>query len=668
MIKSYFLRKIIKSRLNRLPQINLANICITPLNVNQSNNKHDYELMRNNWKSNTYQKFKQKNIEDVIKPLAFKSVPKKFEPEHIDGLEFLDGSQISSILDDFVRRPTIRQLCLENGLSEKIFMATFKSFRNICITDENLDITIRLNLSDIHNKKASPDILLDAFLRHSRQIYPHLDSMEELKYNSDLTQPHNWYPVARKIFRKIIFHAGPTNSGKTHAALERFKSAKTGIYCGPLRLLAHEIYDKTIANGIECDLITGEDRRYAIDRLNPAGHTSCTVEMLSVDRPVEVAVIDEIQMIRDEQRGHSFTRALLGVPAEEVHLCGELAAYDIIKKMLDPIGEHVEIIKYDRKSPLKICDYALEKISNVQKGDAIICFSREAIFNYARRFRLMKIPSAIIYGKLPPKTKLAQAAKFNDPNDPTKVLLATDAIGMGINLNIGRVIFHSLNKGTDGMIKNHVALQIAGRAGRFGSCFEEGKVLTVKNKDLKNLKELMEKPIENISKAGIAPTFEQIETFSYHLPTAKLTNILDIFSSICSVSDTYFLCDFESVRDLALLIDPIKLPIRDKYTFCCSPLSPKTTFLSVSFVKIARKFSSGQPITYQWLCDLIKYPFNEIKSSKDIDTLLDKYDLIIFYLWSSYRFPEMFPDYLEVKELEKEVDRLIQNGISMLSS
>lgn len=124
--------------------------------------------------------------------------------------------------------------------------------------------------------------------------------------------------------RKIIFHAGPTNSGKTYHALERFMTAKSGVYCGPLKLLAVEVFNKTNAKGVNCDLVTGEERKYAREDQEPSAHVSCTVEMTNFALDYEVAVIDEIQMVKDFQRGWAWTRVLLGVPAEEIHVCGEV--------------------------------------------------------------------------------------------------------------------------------------------------------------------------------------------------------------------------------------------------------------------------------------------------------------------------------------------------------
>lgn len=127
------------------------------------------------------------------------------------------------------------------------------------------------------------------------------------------------YPAARRMKRKIIYRAGTTNSGKTHAALERLKEVTYGMYCAPLRLLAHEVYIRLNQSGVKCSLLTDQERK----EIPMATHSSCTIEMLNLYSVNEVIVIDEIRMINDEQRGRSWTRALMGACAGEVHLCGD---------------------------------------------------------------------------------------------------------------------------------------------------------------------------------------------------------------------------------------------------------------------------------------------------------------------------------------------------------
>lgn len=149
---------------------------------------------------------------------------------------------------------------------------------------------------------------------------------------------------------------------------------------------------------------------------------------------VEVAVIDEIQMMADVGRGWAWTRALLGIPAEEVHLCGEAGAMEFLQNLLITTGEQMEVRRYNRLTELIIENSALRHLSKVQKGDCIVCFNKNDIYTVTRTLEERGTEAAVIYGSLPPGTKLAQAAKFNDPNHSCKVMVATDAIGMGLNL------------------------------------------------------------------------------------------------------------------------------------------------------------------------------------------------------------------------------------------
>ncbi len=153
-----------------------------------------------------------------------------------------------------------------------------------CVSRRSLDGVCSLSFrGNGHNTDIFP-----YFLRHARKVFPHLECLDDLKSISDLTDPPNWYPEARRVNRRVIFHAGPTNSGKTYHALERFMSAKSGVYCGPLKLLAVEVFNKTNARGVDCDLVTGEERRLARDDGEPASHVACTVEMTNCNQTYEV--------------------------------------------------------------------------------------------------------------------------------------------------------------------------------------------------------------------------------------------------------------------------------------------------------------------------------------------------------------------------------------------
>lgn len=157
------------------------------------------------------------------------------------------SSEVLKNLNKFYKRKEIQRLGAENGLDARLFHQAFISFRKYIMESSSVSADLHIILNDICCGAGHVDDLFPFFLRHAKQIFPMLDCMDDLRKISDLRLPPNWYPDARAIQRKIIFHAGPTNSGKTYHAIQRFLSAKSGIYCGPLKLLAHEIFQKKCA-------------------------------------------------------------------------------------------------------------------------------------------------------------------------------------------------------------------------------------------------------------------------------------------------------------------------------------------------------------------------------------------------------------------------------------
>jgi len=266
----------------------------------------------------------------------------------------------------------------------------------------------------------------------------------------------------------------------------------------------------------------------------------------------------------------------LGLVADEVHLCGEIAAIELVTSILVTTGEELEVFKYKRLTDLDIEKRSLGSLDKVKAGDCIVCFSKNDIYSVSRQIEKKGREVAVIYGGLPPGTKLAQAQKFNDPDHPCKVLVATDAIGMGLNLSIRRIIFYSLikpvvnEKGEREMatISTSQALQIGGRAGRYGTQYEKGLVTTFKAEDLPTLVELLSDSPEDLVKAGLHPTADQIEMYAYQLPNATLSNLMDIFVSLCTVDDSlYFMCNVDDFKFLADMIQHVPLPLRARYVF-----------------------------------------------------------------------------------------------------
>lgn len=254
------------------------------------------------------------------------------------------------------------------------------------------------------------------------------------KILADLRYPTEWYPETRQIQRSIHLHVGPTNSGKTYNALKCLEKAKSGVYAGPLRLLAHEVFTTLNAKGIPCNLITGDDKQ--IKEGETVAMTSCTVEMAPINENVDLAIVDEIQMIEHPQRGWAWTQALLGLKAKELHLCGEDRTVPLIRELAALMGDKLEIHRYERLSPLQTMSSSLDgDLSKLRKGDCVVAFSRLGIHALKSQIQeATKKRVAVVYGSLPPEIRTQQARLFNEPDNDYDFLVASDAIGMGLNL------------------------------------------------------------------------------------------------------------------------------------------------------------------------------------------------------------------------------------------
>ncbi|KAH8594456.1 P-loop containing nucleoside triphosphate hydrolase protein [Bisporella sp. PMI_857] len=561
---------------------------------------------------------------------------------------------------------------------------------------ESMDLAINCNET---NAKINPLFaqLLSAFVyRHVGGLYQALTLTfmnsivkEKLPNNgdiwtnheklADLKHPYEWFPATRAIQRTVHLHIGPTNSGKTYHALRRLEAAETGVYAGPLRLLAHEVYARLNAKGKLCALMTGEERRI------PEGlkHvlSSCTVEMIPVNTKVDVAVIDEIQMIEDEDRGWAWTQAFLGVQAKEVHLCGEERTEDIIKDMCATIGDKLIIHRYQRLSPLELQPKSLRgNIKALEKGDAIILYSRMAIHSMKKKIESVTgRRCAVVYGSLPPETRAQQAALFNDPNNDYDFLAASDAIGMGLNLSVRRIIFESTSK-FDG--SNHRVLQIpeikqiAGRAGRYktahdvikqgasdvmdgksadivplvqGSQPNVGYVTSLEPFDLPVVRKAMETNAPIIKAAGIFPPDFMIERFASYFPrNTPFSYILFRLFSVSTTGTRFRLCPAKDLIQVSDIIQGCNLTIKDRITFMKAPVSlnePGTIELMKEFAQCVANQSDGHLLDIKAMpLDLLDQDVTDHKEGvqgylRDVEFL---HKGITLYLWLSYRFGGVF--------------------------
>lgn len=395
----------------------------------------------------------------------------------------------------------------------------------------------------------------------------------------NLSEPHEWYPNARRLQRRFVLHQGPTNSGKTFRALTVLATSERGIYLAPLRLLAAEVAEKLRTDGIRCDLITGQERDIDADEQRLAQsklfkslkndspnnddneydysafeevnsphfsdllsetesggqhHVSCTIEMAGVYTsrnwkrrpPFDVAIVDEGQLLGDPSRGWAWTQAILGLPAREIHICGSPDMLNLVKALVSRCGDTVEQIHtYERLNPLEIAPQAIGSFKGtIKPGDCIVAFSRNELYKLKKIIERQNkgIIASMIYGALPPASRHEQVRRFNDPHAPENILISTDAIGMGLNLAVRRIVFSTTTK-FDGRRRRNLTkseiTQISGRAGRYlvaGAPSDTthgtpGIVTSLHEEDLVKVRDALSTARRPGYRAGLFPTLEQLE-------------------------------------------------------------------------------------------------------------------------------------------------------------
>lgn len=321
--------------------------------------------------------------------------------------------------------------------------------------------------------------------------------------------PKEEYPIARKMQRKFIIHVGGTNTGKTYGSIQRLAAVPRGYYLAPLRLLALEVQETLKEKGVDCGMITGEEQDLAPTNT----HIASTVEKINLSSPVDVAVLDECQMIADHDRGYAWTRAILGCPAKEIHCCVAPEGLDILKNVITYSGSPYEVEEHQRLVPLQYLDTPIP-LEEAQSGDAFVAFSRREVLRIAHLLADSGIKASVIYGGLPYKARKLQMEQFLQGK--TSVIVATDAIGMGLNLPIRRVIFTDKEK-FDGKstraLTSPEVKQIGGRAGRFGK-YDKGFLTSTSRMNSVKRQFLATSPSHKQARLGFS---EQILELDYEL-------------------------------------------------------------------------------------------------------------------------------------------------------
>lgn len=463
------------------------------------------------------------------------------------------------------------------------------------------------------------------------------------------------FPLARSINRKLKFFVGPTNSGKTYSAMQELKSSNSGLYLAPLRLLALEGYEDLKQNGIEASLITGEEQ--IIDE--EASYVCSTIEMLDFNLDVDLAVIDEVQMLEDEDRGWAWVNAIIGVPAKTVIMTGSVNALDAVKKIAQYLGEELEIVKHQRKTPLKVMA-RYTSLDNLEPATALIAFSRSDVLKLKQRLQ-KKYRVSVIYGNLSPEVRRDEARRFREKK--SEILIATDAIAMGLNLPIKNLLFTTDTK-FDGKSRRKLTVneivQIAGRAGRYGH-HEVGYLGATRRDVLSYIKEEFEQPVKTIKPPyRVKMSSEQLLDLSSHIKTNSLTKILKYFNKNMKFDGPFKAANISSMIEASSIIDKReRLSLEEKYLLAQAPITTKSTIILQAYEAYVAAVIKKKVCRYKPSITLPK----KAVTQKDLLLVEDEVKKISLYLWLSYKFPEIFPDYDKAVILRNSFNSFIEKSL-----
>lgn len=463
------------------------------------------------------------------------------------------------------------------------------------------------------------------------------------------------FPLARQLKRQVTLYVGPPNSGKTHAAFEKLAGAIDGAYLAPLRLLALEGRDRLVARGVPCSLLTGEESV----RAEGARVVSSTIEMVGTREVIDVAVIDEAQMIFDASRGWAWTQAIVGVPAREVIIICSSYAVPAIENLLGLCGETVVLREFERKQHVQLLPGPVA-IPTLKKGDAVVAFSRRDVLMLRDQIAANGHPVSVIYGALPPEVRRREAERF--AGGESHILVATDAIGMGLNLPIRRVLFSTMTK-FDGVgdraLNESEVHQIAGRAGRYG-IHEEGFTGVLHEAEAsagRALKELLPRAprAPRHFKAPVAPNWWHVSTIAQRLGKQRLHEVLTVFMDQLKLDNAHFqVAELEQMLDLAAELDEQAgaLSLKERFIYAQAPVDARTEQLVQQFLGWAHQHArTGQAGRPGFL--------DEVDSRSRLDRMEQALRACTLWLWLDLRFPGIYGHLDEVLEVRS----MLNDGI-----
>jgi ATP-dependent RNA helicase SUPV3L1/SUV3 len=473
-----------------------------------------------------------------------------------------------------------------------------------------------------------------------------------LENNPRFVHYHKLYP-ARRLTRRWIALLGPTNSGKTHRSIEAMAAAEHAIYLSPLRLMALENQERIESMGVPCSLVTGEEE---IIR-EGATHFCCTVEEFARFRHQhwDVVVVDEVQMMADPQRGWAWVDALVSAHTPKLMMTGPALIEPSLRTLCELCEDQLQVQRTKRLSPVEVAKHATT-LERLEPGSLLVAFSRKLVLELKGMLESAGKSVSVVYGALSPEVRREQARRFREGE--ADIMVATDAVGMGLNLPAHTLCFYTDEK-FDGIqnrqLKVQEVKQIGGRAGRFGH-HDRGEITALDPQTLKSIRRLFNSPDApvDLSQFQVRPSIDHLSAISELMGEPSLLRSWLTFNRNINYGEAFVSVLPDELAEWIELIDDPKIPLWLRWTFACTPIrggfdSPASQHAQ----RWIKRVAEGHAI-----------PMPRLLLGADLASLESTLHVVETYLHLARSLPERFPEHDDGEEARKLLNDAITRELS----
>ena len=473
-----------------------------------------------------------------------------------------------------------------------------------------------------------------------------------LENNPRFVHYHKLYP-ARRLTRRWIALLGPTNSGKTHRSIEAMAAAEHAIYLSPLRLMALENQERIESMGVPCSLVTGEEE---IIR-EGATHFCCTVEEFARFRHQhwDVVVVDEVQMMADPQRGWAWVDALVSAHTPKLMMTGPALIEPSLRTLCELCEDQLQVQRTKRLSPVEVSKRSTT-LERLEPGSLLVAFSRKLVLELKGMLESVGKSVSVVYGALSPEVRREQARRFREGE--ADIMVATDAVGMGLNLPAHTLCFYTDEK-FDGIqnrqLKVQEVKQIGGRAGRFGH-HDSGEITALDPQTLKSIRRLFNSPDApvDLSQFQVRPSIDHLSAISELMGEPSLLRAWLTFNRNINYGEAFISVLPDELAEWIELIDDPKIPLWLRWTFACTPIrggfdSPASQHAQ----RWIKRVAEGHAI-----------PMPKLLLGSDLASLESTLHVVETYLHLSRSLPEHFPEHDDGEDARKLLNDAITRELS----